>query len=205
MGLYDKHILPRFINLACGTKPISHQRRKVVPQASGRILEIGIGPGLNLPYYDANKVEMVYGLEPSSDMRKLAGNRVRQVPFKVEFIDLPGEEIPLENNSVDTVLLTYTLCTIPDGLSALKQMKRVLKPGGRLIFCEHGAAPDKSVEKWQNRINPMWKPIAGGCNLNRKIPQLIEESGFKIETMDSAYIPGTPKIAAYNYWGAATL
>lgn len=205
MGLYDKHILPRFINLACGTKPISHQRRKVVPQASGRILEIGIGPGLNLPYYDTNKVEMVYGLEPSSDMRKLAGNRVRQVPFKVEFIDLPGEEIPLENNSVDTVLLTYTLCTIPDGLSALKQMKRVLKPGGRLIFCEHGAAPDKSVEKWQNRINPMWKPIAGGCNLNRKIPQLIEESGFKIETMDSAYIPGTPKIAAYNYWGAATL
>ncbi len=205
MSFYDKHVLPRFINLACGTKPITYQRKKVVPEASGRILEIGIGPGLNLPYYDANKVEMVYGLEPSSDMRKLAAKRVKQVPFKVEFIDLPGEEIPLENNSVDTVLLTYTLCTIPDGLSALKQMHRVLKPGGKLIFCEHGAAPDDSVEKWQNRINPVWKPIAGGCNLNRKIPQLITEGGFNIHNMETAYIPGTPKIAAYNYWGAATV
>lgn len=204
MSLYDKHVLPKFINLACGTKPISYQRKKVVPEASGRVLEIGIGPGLNLPYYNGDKVDMVFGLEPSADMRKLAAKRVSQVPFKVEFIDLPGEEIPLDDKSVDTVLLTYTLCTIPDALSALKQMRRVLKPGGKLLFCEHGAAPDKSVRKWQARINPVWKPIAGGCNLNRKIPELLEQGNFNIKSMQTAYIPGTPKIAAYNYWGEAT-
>ncbi|MBV1877029.1 MAG: class I SAM-dependent methyltransferase [Pseudomonadales bacterium] len=204
MGLYDKYVLPRFINLACGTKQIAYQRKKVVPEASGRVLEVGIGPGLNLPFYDPDKVELVFGLEPAAEMRELAAVRADQVPFKVEFIDLPGEEIPLDDKSVDTVLLTFTLCTIPDGLAALKQMKRVLKPGGKLIFCEHGSAPDEAVKKWQDRINPIWKPIAGGCNLNRKIPQLIEQSGFNIQTMEAGYIPGAPRFAAYNYWGQAS-
>ena len=205
MNPYEKYILPHFINVACGMKPITLQRQKVVPEASGRILEVGMGSGLNMPYYDPSKVEKVYGLEPSEDMRALASKRVANAPFEVEFIDLPGEEIPLEDNSVDTVLLTYTLCTIPDTAQALAQMKRVLKPGGKLLFSEHGAAPDESVKKWQERINPYWKPIAGGCNLNRAIPQLLEQAGFKIKDMDMAYLPGTPKFAGFNYWGEATI
>lgn len=205
MKLYDKYVLPHFINFACGMKPITYQRKKVVPEASGRILEVGMGSGLNIPFYDPSKVEKVFGLEPSSDMRTLAAKRVAVAPFEVEFIDLPGEEIPLDDNSVDTVLLTYTLCTIPDTQKALAQMKRVLKPGGKLLFSEHGVAPDESVERWQKRINPIWKPIGGGCNLNRAIPQLIEQAGFKIKDMDMGYLPGTPKFAGFNYWGEATI
>ena len=120
-------------------------------------------------------------------------------------IDLPGEEIPLEDNSADTILLTYTLCTIPGWQQALGQMRRVLKPGGRLIFCEHGEAPDENIQKWQHRLNPAWKKIAGGCHINRPIPKYLTESGFKIESMESQYIPLTPKIVGYTYWGVSTI
>jgi len=205
MGIYDKYILPHVINLACGTKPVSWQRKQVVPQASGRILEVGIGSGLNLPFYDPDKVDMVWGLEPSLDIRRIAKKRVEAVPFDVQFIDLPGEEIPLDDKSVVTVLLTYTLCTIPDTVAALAQMRRVLKPGGKLIFCEHGAAPDESVRRWQNRLNPYWNKIGGGCHLNREIPKLIKEAGFKIRELQTNYIPKTPKFAGFNYWGDAII
>lgn len=203
MGLYEKHILPRFLDTACGAKPITYQRKKVVPQAEGRVLEIGMGTGLNLPYYDKSKVEMIFGLEPAEEMRKRAEPKVAQYGIPVEFLDLPGEEIPLDDNSVDTVLLTYTLCTIPDGIKALKGMARVLKPGGKMLFCEHGKAPDANVAKWQNRINPIWKKIAGGCNVNRPIPEMLAEGGFKIEGMETMYLPSTPKFAGFNYWGQA--
>lgn len=203
MGLYEKYVLPKFINCACGMQPIMRQREKVVPLARGRVLEIGMGSGLNLAYYDKSKVEMVYGLEPADEMRELAESRVRAAPFKVEFIDLPGENIPLPDKSVDTVVTTYTLCTIPDSAKALQGMLRVLRPDGRLLFCEHGAAPDAGVEKWQNRINPFWKPIGGGCNLNRAIPSLIRDAGFQIETLEQMYLPGTPRFMGYNYWGSA--
>jgi ubiquinone/menaquinone biosynthesis C-methylase UbiE len=128
-----------------------------------------------------------------------------KVPFDVEFIDLPGEEIPLEDNSVDTVLLTYTLCTIPGTLQAMENMRRVLKPGGKLIFSEHGKAPDAAVAKWQDRLNGAWGKIAGGCNMNREIPRLIEEGGFRITDIDQMYVPSTPKILGYTYWGAAEI
>lgn len=203
MGFYEKHILPRFLDLACGANPISHQRRKVVPQAEGRVLEIGMGTGLNLPFYDRSKVSMVFGLEPSEEMRRRAAPKVAEADIPVEFIDLPGEEIPLEDKSVDTVLLTYTLCTIPDALAALSGMRRVLKPGGKLIFCEHGKAPDSAVARWQDRLNPLWKRIAGGCNLNRPIPELLETGGFRIEGMETMYLPSTPRFAGFNYWGTA--
>lgn len=203
MGFYDTYIVPRIINLACGTKPISYQRRKVVPMAEGRILEIGIGTGLNLDYYDPSKVEKVIGLDPSEESWRIAGKRARDLPFDVEFIGLPGEEIPLDANSVDTVLVTYSLCTIPDPHSALEGMRRVLRPGGKMIFCEHGEAPDENVRKWQDRINPVWKAVCGGCNLNRKIPSLIEGAGFQVTQMDTMYLPSTPRFAGFNYWGAA--
>ena len=205
MGLYDKFILPRLIGTACGTKPILKQREKVVPHCEGRVLEIGMGTGHNLDFYDPDKVDMVFGLEPAPDMVKRAKPLAYKAPFDVEFIDLPGEEIPLEDNSVDTVLLTYTLCTIPGTLKAMQNMRRVLKPGGKLLFSEHGRAPDAAVEKWQNRLNGAWGKLFGGCNINRDIPTLIEEGGFKITDLDQMYVPSTPKIAGYTYWGAAQI
>ncbi|HEX7777384.1 MAG TPA: class I SAM-dependent methyltransferase [Parvibaculum sp.] len=203
MGFYEKHIVPHLINCACATKPVEYQRKKVVPLAEGTVLEIGIGTGLNLPYYDASKVKKVIGLDPSEVSWKLAGERAKALPFPVEFIGLPGEQIPLDDKSVDTVLVTFSLCTIPDPAKALEGMRRVLKPGGKLIFCEHGAAPDESVRKWQDRINPVWGVIFGGCNLNRKMPAIIEGSGFKIADLQTMYLPSTPRIAGFNYWGVA--
>lgn len=162
-----------------------------------------MGSGLNIPFYDPQKVDFVWGLEPSRGMRKKARKNLGRAPFEVRWLDLPGEEIPLDNDSVDTVLLTYTLCTIPDWRSALQQMRRVLKPGGRLIFCEHGEAPDERVRRWQERANPVWKKLAGGCHLNRPIPSYIEDCGFTIQALNSEYLPSGPKIAGFNYWGVA--
>ena len=203
MSLYEKFVLPHVINCACGTKPIRSQRKKIVPLCEGTVLEIGIGTGLNLDYYDSSKVTKLIGLDPSEESWKLAGERAARLPFPVEFVGLPGERIPLEDESVDTVLVTYALCTIPDPVTALEGMRRVLKPGGKLLFCEHGLAPDSDVRKWQGRINPVWKTFFGGCNLHRAIPDLIEASGFTITRLESMYLPGTPRIAGFNYWGAA--
>ena len=205
MGLYENYILPRFINCACSTKPMMKQREKVVPLASGTVLEIGIGTGLNLPYYDSSRVDKVIGQDPSEKSWELAADRARNLDFEVEFIGLPGEQIPLQDDSVDTVMVTYALCTIPDPIAALAGMARVLKPGGELIFCEHGVAPDESIQRWQQRINPLWSRIAGGCNLNRDIPGLLQQAGFGIRKLEQQYIPGTPRIAGYNYWGGAGL
>ena len=204
MRLYNKHVLPNLVHFACSLRPAMRQRDKVVPIAHGRVLEVGLGSGLNLPYYDASKVSKVWGLDPSPEMIKMAEKRARSVDFEVEFIALPGEAIPLETSSADTVLVTYTLCTIFDVNRAIQEMARVLKPSGELVFCEHGVAPDASVRRWQNRINPVWKRIGGGCLLNREIPTLIEQGGFRIKEMKAMYIPGW-RPASYNYWGTATL
>ena len=203
MGFYDRHILPKVINWGCGAKPVRRQRQKVVPLAEGRVLEVGIGSGLNLPFYDAAKVERVIGLDPAEQMLSYARRASATLPFTVEYLALEGENIPLERHSVDTVLVTYTLCTIPDAIAALGGMRRVLKPGGRLIFCEHGRAPDEAVRRWQHRLNPLWGRIGGGCNLDRDIPKLIEAGGFRIDALDSMYLPGTPRFAGFNYWGSA--
>jgi ubiquinone/menaquinone biosynthesis C-methylase UbiE len=202
MGLYRKYVLPKVVHYACSARPNMRQRQKVVPRARGRVLEIGIGSGLNLPFYDADKVEKVWGLDPSPEMRAMAGRAAASVPFEVELIGLPGEEIPLDGASVDSVVVTYTLCTIPETTAALRQVRRVLRSGGELIFCEHGAAPDASVRRWQDRVNPLWKRLGGGCNLNRAIPELLESGGFRITSLDTMYLPGW-RPASFNYWGAA--
>ncbi len=137
-------------------------------------------------------------------MRARAAERVAHSPLEIEFLDLPGEEIPLEDEAADTVLVTYTLCTIPDVMRALGGMRRVLKPSGKLIFCEHGEAPDESVKRWQARLDPMWGKIAGGCHLNRPVPQLIQDGGFRVSDIQVMYLPGTPRFAGFNYWGSAT-
>lgn len=203
MSLYDKYILPKVLNCTCGSKPISYQRKKVVPLAKGIVLDIGIGSGLNIPFYDLSRIDKIYGLDPSSELIKIAKKIAVKKNISIEFLLCGAEDIPLPNNSIDTVLITYSMCTIPEVLKANYEMFRVLKPDGRLIFCEHGLAPDKSVAKWQKRINPVWGKIAGGCNLDRDIPNLISSSGFKILSIEEMYLPSTPKFAGYNYWGIA--
>ncbi len=202
MGFYEDRVLPHLIDLACSTRPARKQREKIVHLAEGDVLEIGFGSGLNLPYYDGDKVRRIFGLEPSEGMRRKARRNVDASGLEIEFIDLPGEEIPLERQSVDTVLVTFTLCSIEDAAAALEGMRRVLKRDGKLLYCEHGAAPDDRVRRWQDRLNPGWKRVSGGCNMNRDIPGLIQNAGFRITTDERMYIPG-PKILSYNYWGTA--
>jgi ubiquinone/menaquinone biosynthesis C-methylase UbiE len=202
MGVYDRYVLPHLIDLACGSGDVAKQRAKVVPRATGRVLEVGMGPGLNLPFYDRTKVELVWGLEPSEGMRRKAAGALAATDLDVRWLDLPGEEIPLDDRSVDTVVLTYTLCTIPDWERALEQVRRVLKPGGQLLFSEHGEAPDEPVRRWQHRIDPVWTRLAGGCHITRPIPRMIESAGFEFVDVESEYLPG-PRIASYQSWGAA--
>ena len=202
-GFYDKYILPKFLNCACGSKPINYQRDKIVPLAKGVVLDIGIGSGLNIPFYNKSNIDCLYGLDPSEELLKIAKSVAKKNELKVEFLECGAEAIPLPDQSIDTVLVTYTMCTIPDIKLSNSEIMRVLKPEGRLLFCEHGLAPDKNIAKWQNRINPIWSKIAGGCNLNRDIPKLITSSGFKISNMEEMYLPSTPKFAGYNYWGVA--
>jgi ubiquinone/menaquinone biosynthesis C-methylase UbiE len=203
MGFYDKYILPHFLNCACGSKPIVYQREKVVPMAEGLVLEVGIGSGLNIPFYDSTKVDKILGLDPSEELNRMALKVAADKGIPVEFILGGAEAIPLPDNHVDTVLVTYTMCTIPEVAAANKEILRVLKPQGKMIFCEHGLAPDANISKWQNRIDPYWGKIAGGCHLNRNIPALIAEAGFEIESMEQMYLPSTPKFTGYNYWGTA--
>jgi ubiquinone/menaquinone biosynthesis C-methylase UbiE len=204
MGLYERHVLPRVINLACSGGDIERQRRAVVPHAAGRVLEVGMGPGLNLPFYDPSRVEFVWGLEPNDGMRSVAAERIEQASVEVRWLDLPSEEIPLDDDSVDTVVLTYTLCSITDWERALDQMRRVLKPDGQLLFAEHGESPDESVRRWQHRIDPVWTRLAGGCHITRRIPDLIERGGFHIDHLEEGYLPG-PRISAFQSWGHAHL
>jgi len=204
MSLYEKYVLPKFLNCTCGSKPINYQRKKVVPLAQGLVLDVGIGSGLNIPFYDMSKIDKVLGLDPSVELNNLAKDVAEEHQIDIDFMLCGAEDIPLPDNHVDTVLITYTMCTIPDVLEANKEMLRVLKPGGKLVFCEHGQAPDPKVAKWQKRIDPLWGKIAGGCHLNRDIPHLITSAGFEIENMEQMYLPSTPSIAGYNYWGIAT-
>jgi ubiquinone/menaquinone biosynthesis C-methylase UbiE len=190
------------IDLACGVRPVRRQREKVVPRASGRVLEVGVGTGLNLPYYDASRVAALVGLDPAPQMRRRAERRAAAARIAVEFITLSAEKIPLEDASFDCVLMTYTLCSIPDPRAALAEIHRLLKPGGRLIYCEHGRAPDEGVRRWQARLTPLWKRLAGGCHLDRDIPGLLREGGFVCGRIETMYLPG-PRPLTYNYWGEA--
>ena len=203
--LYEKHLLPKMLDCCCSTKPINYQRNKVVPYAKGKILEIGIGSGINIPFYKKSQIEKLYGLDPSEELNHMAHKVASQNSLDVEFLLSGAEEIPLPSNSIDTILITYTLCTIPDLNSSMSEMKRVLKDDGNFLFCEHGIAPDLNIVKWQNRINPVWGKLFGGCSINRDIPDIIQSSGFKLNKLNQMYLPSTPKIVGYNYWGHACL
>jgi ubiquinone/menaquinone biosynthesis C-methylase UbiE len=203
LSFYNKYILPKILNCACASKPINYQRDKIVPLAEGVVLDIGIGSGLNIPFYNKTKIKQLYGLDPSKELLDIAKSVAKKENLEIEFLECGAESIPLPDKSIDTVLITYTMCTIPDVALSNSEIIRVLKDDGKLLFCEHGLAPDKNIAKWQKRINPLWSKIAGGCNLNRDIPNLISSSGFKISNMEEMYLPSTPKFAGYNYWGVA--
>lgn len=199
---YERTLLPYLVDWFCGVKPVARQRQKVVPLAQGKVLEIGIGTGLNLQHYDLEKVQQVIGLDPGAELHGLARKRSQQARLPVELVSLSAERIPFEDATFDTVLVTYSLCTIADPLAALREMRRVLKPQGRLLYCEHGAAPDAAVKKWQDRLTPLWSTLAGGCHLNRDIPALLREAGFSLPDLQMMYLPG-PRPLVFNYWGTA--
>jgi ubiquinone/menaquinone biosynthesis C-methylase UbiE len=205
MSFYEKNILPHVINCACGLKAVDRQLAKVVPLAQGEVLELGIGTGLNAKHYDPARVSKVIGIDPSAQSWQLAQSKVQLSEVVIEFIQGSAEDIPLGNDSVDTAVITYTLCTIPDPDRALAEVIRVLRPGGRVLVAEHALAPDASVAKWQNRVNGIWGKMAGGCHINRDIRGLIEATPLQVQDWQAMYLPQTPKIAGYNVWGTATL
>ena len=201
MQLYDRYILPHLIDFACGMGEVMKTRAQIVPLAEGRVLDIGIGSGLNLGFYDADHVSVIVGVDPSAEMQHLARTRAARCAIPVQMIALELGQIQAADASFDSIVCTFTLCTIPDAAAALKDMRRVLKPGGRLLFCEHGLAPDAPVVRWQNRLTPYWKPLAGGCHLNRDIPALIGAGGFSIEQLQTGYLKGPrPMTFVYRGW-----
>jgi len=202
MGLYHKYVLPKIIDWTCKQKPNMRQREKVIPLATGNVLEIGIGSGLNLPLYNNENVNHLFAIDPSKEMWGENIVDTMNLHFEFEFMEASAENIPADNHSFDTVVTTYTLCTIPNTSKAFEEIRRVLKPNGKLIFCEHGIAQEKAMQKWQNMINPLWKHLGGGCNLNRDIPSIISSNGFKMVNLESGYIPGW-KPGSFNYWGIA--
>jgi ubiquinone/menaquinone biosynthesis C-methylase UbiE len=204
MGFYTHCVLPRIIDLAMRNKDTARLRAAWVAHASGDVLEVGFGSGLNLPFYSSS-VRRVYGVDPSIELQRMARKRAASAPIHIEFFLQSAEQpVPLPDASIDTVLVTWTLCSIPHPDAALQQAKRVLKPSGRLIFLEHGRSPDPRVFAWQDRLTPLWKRIGGGCHLNRKVDDLITAAGFRISELKTCYLPG-PRPMTYTYQGFAQI
>lgn len=201
MSLYERWILPRLTHLSMGHKQLASYRARALAGARGRVLEIGIGSGLNLPFY-GHGVQRVLGIDPSAELIRLAEKAAGKTSVPVEFLVRSAEEMPIEKNSVDTAVTTWTLCTIPDAVRALREVRRVLKPDGLLIFVEHGRAPEPKVVAWQDRLTPLWKWCAGGCHLNRRIDDLIRQGGFNIAELQTGYAKG-PRPMAFMYEGHA--
>lgn len=201
MGLYEKHVLPRLVDLAMSNRVVDQERRRALAPVEGEVLELGFGSGLNLPHYDRG-VRRVIGVDPSGTGRKLAQRRIDAAPFEVEFIGLEGEQLPVEEGRFDAAVSTFTLCTIPGVELALENVLRSLKPGGRFHFLEHGRADEEKVQRWQRRLEPIQKKVAGGCHLTREPDALIERVGFRIEQVERYYIKG-PKPLSFLYRGVA--
>jgi ubiquinone/menaquinone biosynthesis C-methylase UbiE len=200
MGFYEKYLLPKLLNSVMKNPDMLHLRKKLVPLATGKILEIGIGSGLNIPLY--SKGEQVTGVDPSIELLAYARELAADTDIDVEFIAKGAEELPLADNTFDSAVVTWTLCTIPDPMAALLEIKRVLKPEGRLLFVEHGSAPEPEIVKWQDRVDPLWSALAGGCHINRRPDEMMVEAGFRFEEIERRYIKG-PRIMTFNYQGIA--
>lgn len=203
MAFYRDHFYPYLVAALGNPKPVQNIRQQLIPVAKGKVLEIGVGPGVNFVHYDSTKVKKIYALEPNPGMIPRAEKQRRRTQLDIEFIDLPGERIPLEDASIDTVVSTFTLCTIPGVVDAIRGIRRVVKPDGQFIFFEHGLSPDARVRRWQERTEPLFKWAFEGCHVTRDIPSLIKAGGLAIEQMDAAYLAPFPKSGSYFFWGVA--
>ena len=202
-NLYDRHIMPRMITLACGQEGIEKRRKQVVPLADGRVFELGCGGGLNQALYDSDRITSFSGIDPHEKLLEGARERARAKGWDFDIRQGVGEEIPFPDGSFDTVVCTYTLCSVDDPAQVLSEMRRILAPGGKLLFLEHGRAPDASVACWQDRVEPVWKPLAGGCHLTRPIGAALRGAGFAVEPLGQAYLKKTPKVLGWMEWGVA--
>lgn len=202
MGLYARFVLPRLLSAAMRQPDLVPFRSLVGQSASGRVLEVGIGPALNLPFYGPD-VTAVVGIDSSAELLAMAERRRSDQPFDVQLFEGSAEALPLDTGSIDTVVTTWTLCTVPNAAVVLSEARRVLKPGGRLLFAEHGRASDKAVARWQDWLDPVWTRIAGGCHMNRPIADLIAGAGFRLDSLETAHIAG-PKVLTFMYSGSAT-
>ena len=203
MGLYERWIAPRLIACACSARTIARQRAKIVPLASGRVLELGMGAGANLAFYDPSKVTSVSAVEPNAIMREKARLAASRTPLTLDLHEGVGESLPFETQIFDCVVCTYTLCTVADVAKTLAEARRVLKPKGRLLFCEHGIAPDAEVARWQKRLEPIWTPIGAGCRLTRDPVAALVAAGFTLAHLDAFYLPKTPRPMGWTSWGEA--
>jgi ubiquinone/menaquinone biosynthesis C-methylase UbiE len=202
MGFYSRWILPQVIELMMRQKNFAPFRERTAGAAQGRVLEIGIGSGLNLASYQPD-IETVCGVDPSAELLAKASERVASVGFPVRLLEASSEHLPLDDRSFDTIVMTFTLCSIPDVGAALLEIRRVLKPEGQLLFAEHGRAPDSDVMRWQDRLTPIWKRIGGGCHLNRKVDDLIQTAGFRLERLSAGYQKFAPRPFSFFYEGIA--
>jgi ubiquinone/menaquinone biosynthesis C-methylase UbiE len=200
MSFYQNHIVPHLVNLAMRNRELAPYRKRIISLAQGRVLEIGVGSGLNLPLY-TNRATGILGLEPHPKLLDMALQKVEHIPTKL--IKGSADSIPLEDHSIDTVVTSWTLCTVPNVAAALAEMRRILKPAGQLLLVEHGLAPDEKVRRWQHRLTPVWKRIAGGCHLDRPVAELVRNSGFRIDRLETGYMRG-PKPMTFTYEGIAT-
>lgn len=203
MGVYSDHVMPHLVAAGCAAGPIRAHRAALLPAAHGRVVEVGVGAGANLPFYDRGRVSAVIGVEPSALMRRKAERAAAADGAGAEILEGVAEALPVDDGFADTAVVTFTLCTVTDVAASLAEIRRVLAPGGRLLFCEHGRAPDARVRRTQRWMGPAWRRIAGGCRLDRNIPALLTAGGFEIEGMDAAYMPKSPRFAGYVYRGQA--
>jgi ubiquinone/menaquinone biosynthesis C-methylase UbiE len=206
MGLakwWDRHGVPRVIKLACGMPAIMKLRSKVVPKASGDVFELGCGGGINQQFYNAAAIDSYAGIDPNAKLRDYATAEATKKGWQADIRDGVGEHIPFDDASFDTVVCTYTMCSVEDQAQVLREMRRILRPGGRLLFLEHGRAPDANVARFQDRLEPWWKPFAGGCHLTRPVIDAVRRGGFEVEPMGTGYLPKTPRSIGWNEWGVA--
>ena len=204
-SFYDRHIMPRVIRCICGQPGIEKKRAALIPQAAGHVLEVGCGGGLNFAHYDPQKVTGVMGVDPSQALRDMAMQQAQTAATRITVAEGVAESLPFDDALFDTAVLTFTLCSVTSPLRALSEIRRVLKPGGQLLFCEHGQSPDAAIQIWQSRIEPVWKHLAGGCHLTRSVSNLLAKGGFDIVLAERGYMPKTPKIAAWFESGTARL
>jgi ubiquinone/menaquinone biosynthesis C-methylase UbiE len=203
MPFYRDHVYPRLVDWLGDPSPIRNIRRQIIPLAQGTVLEVGVGSGANFPHYDPARVSKLYALEPNPGMIRLAERQLQRTKLNVEFLDLPGERVPLEAGTVDTVVSTFTLCTIPGIVEAIRSLERVLRPDGKLVFFELGLSPDPAVQRWQKRLEPVYHWLFQGLYLTRDIPSLIKQGSFQIKQMKTGYLVQFPKLSSHYWWGTA--